>query len=122
MFFKKNYKKVAYNIIGYLGEIVIILFLKCKLYKIIKHRHRCALGEVDIIAFKNKYLVFIEVKTSIFGSQIPITYKQQKSIIKVAKHFITHYTKLEGYNIRFDLYFLSLSKGIIYIPNAWQEL
>ncbi|WDM85734.1 YraN family protein [Ehrlichia sp. JZT12] len=115
-------KRVAYNIIGYLGEAAIILFLRCKLYRIIKHRYKCALGEVDIIAFKNKHLVFIEVKTSIFGSEIPITYKQQQSIIRVAKHFINCYTNFEKYTIRFDLYFLSLSKRIIHIPNAWQEL
>lgn len=80
------------------------------------------LGEIDIIALKNKHLVFIEVKTSIFRSEIPITNKQQRSIIRVAKHFITYHTKFEEYNIRFDLYFLSLSKGLIHIPHAWQEL
>ncbi|AAZ68108.1 YraN family protein [Ehrlichia canis] len=118
---KKNYLKVTYNMIGYLGEVIIIWILKCKRYHIIKHRYKCTLGEVDIIAFKNQTLVFIEVKTSILRSEIPITYKQQQSIIRVAKHFITYYTKFEKYNIRFDLYFLSLSKGLIHITNAWQE-
>ena len=122
MFFKKNYKQPASNTIGYLGEIIIIFFLKCKLYRIIKHRYKCALGEVDIIALKNKHLVFIEVKTSMFGSEIPITYKQQKSIVRVAKYFIACHTKFEKLNIRFDLYFLSFSKGITHIFNAWQEM
>ncbi|MGN7618901.1 MAG: YraN family protein [Ehrlichia sp.] len=121
MFFKKNYKRVAYYIVGYLGEIVVIWLLKCKLYHIIKHRYKCVLGEIDIIASKNKHIVFIEVKSSIFGSEIPITYKQQRSIIRVAKYFITHHADLKQHDIRFDLYFLSLSKGIIHIPNAWQE-
>ncbi|ABD44964.1 hypothetical protein ECHHL_0971 [Ehrlichia chaffeensis str. Heartland] len=121
MFTKKNYKRVIYNIVGYLGEILIIWFLKCKGYYIIKHRYKCILGEIDIIACKNKYLAFIEVKTSIFGSEIPITNKQQRSIIKAAKSFITYHTKFEEYNIRFDLYFFSLSKGLIHIPHAWQE-
>ena len=118
---KKNYLKATYNMIGYLGEVIIIWILKCKRYNIIKHRYKCNLGEVDIIAFKNQTLVFIEVKTSILRSEIPITYKQQQSIIRAAKHFIICYTKFEKYNIRFDLYFLSLSKGLIHITNAWQE-
>ncbi|OUC04239.1 MULTISPECIES: YraN family protein [Ehrlichia] len=122
MFYIKNYKHFIYNIVGYLGEIVIIWVLKCKRYHIIKHRYKCVLGETDIIAVKNKYLVFIEVKTSILGSEIPITNKQQKSIVRVAKYFITYHTKFEEYNIRFDLYFLSLSKGLIHISHAWQEL
>ena len=121
MFYTKNYKHFIYNIVGYLGEIVVIWFLKCKRYHVIKHRYKCVLGEIDIIAFKNKHLVFIEVKTSIFRAEIPITNKQQRSIIRVAKYFIMYYTKFEEYNIRFDLYFLSLSKGLIHIPHAWQE-
>ncbi|GAT75869.1 hypothetical protein EHRUM1_00230 [Ehrlichia ruminantium] len=119
--YKKDYKRLAYNTLGYLGEVLIILFLKCKLYHIIKHRYRCPLGEIDIIAHKNKQLVFIEVKTSLFNKNIPITYKQQKSILKSAKYFIAFHRKFANYSIRFDLYFFSLSTGLTHIPNAWQE-
>ncbi|QGR02151.1 hypothetical protein EDL79_00350 [Ehrlichia ruminantium] len=118
---KKDYKRFAYNTLGYLGEVLTILFLRCKLYRIAKHRYKCPLGEIDIIAYKNKQLVFIEVKTSLFKNEIPITYKQQKSILRSAKYFIAFHTKFTDYNVRFDLYFLSLSTGVIHIPDAWQE-
>ncbi|KJV69317.1 YraN family protein [Candidatus Neoehrlichia procyonis] len=108
--------------IGYIGEIVIILFLKLKLYTIVKHRYRCPLGEIDIIAVKKNILIFIEVKTSIIScAGIPITYRQRHAIIKTARHFIYYYPKFNAYQIRFDACFVSLQHKPIHIINAWTE-
>lgn len=49
--------------LGIWGEREAVKFLKKHKYKIIEQNFRCHIGEVDIIAKRGEYLVFIEVKT-----------------------------------------------------------
>ena len=49
--------------IGILGEKLARDFLKKKGYRILETNFRCQYGEIDIIARKKDYLVFIEVRT-----------------------------------------------------------
>ncbi len=61
-------------------------------YKILARNYSCTLGEVDIIASKNKNLFFIEVKTrstDAFGGGVAAVNKaKQKRIAKAAISFI----------------------------------
>lgn len=41
-------------LIGYFGELLVLIYLKLKWYNVIKHRYRCRLGEVDLIVSKKK--------------------------------------------------------------------
>ena len=47
---------------GAWGEAVAAAYLKRKFYKILCTGYRSRFGEIDIIAKKGKYLVFVEVK------------------------------------------------------------
>lgn len=107
------------NTIGYLGELLVLMYLKLKCYRIIKHRYRCKFGEVDLIALKNMELVFVEVKTSLLGYEIPIFRTQCQSIVNSSKYFLGKNPSFLNYLIRYDLCFLSLRRGIVYIRNAW---
>lgn len=49
--------------IGRLGEDLACEFLKQHHYQIIERNFRCELGELDIVAGIDEYLVFCEVKT-----------------------------------------------------------
>ena len=49
--------------LGNYGEQIAIDYLKQKNYQIIDHNYYIHWGEIDIIAFKNNKLHFIEVKT-----------------------------------------------------------
>ena len=51
------------NLLGRLGEDVATRFLEKKGYQIIERNFRCRLGEIDIIAEIDEYLVFVEVKS-----------------------------------------------------------
>lgn len=110
-------------IIGYFGELLVLIYLKLRLYNIIKHRYCCRLGEVDLIVSKKRKneLIFIEVKTSLFGQEIPISNLQCKSIINSSKYFISKNLDFLNYSVRYDLCFLSLKKWPVYIKNAWVE-
>ncbi len=48
---------------GRLGEEKAIEFLKKNGYKILERNYKTKIGEIDIIATKNKKIIFIEVKT-----------------------------------------------------------
>ena len=48
--------------IGQEQEALVAEYLKSQGYKILKRNFRCPLGEIDLIAFHDGYLVFVEVK------------------------------------------------------------
>ena len=77
---KKNNKDL-----GNSGENIARLFLESKGYKIIEKNYRANRKEIDIIAQKDEYIIFAEVKTrssAAFG--IPsesVNIKKQQNII-----------------------------------------
>jgi len=79
------------NPIAIRGEDLATEFLKKKGYKIIERNFRKGYGEIDIIAIKDKILVFIEVKTKTslsHGTPLEeITYFKLKSLTKTAQYY-----------------------------------
>ena len=49
--------------LGIKGEKLAQKFLKKNKYKILETNYKCQIGEIDIVATKNNFLVFVEVKT-----------------------------------------------------------
>ena len=49
--------------LGRLGEDISVIFLEENGYRVLERNYRCRYGEIDIIAVKDKTVVFIEVKT-----------------------------------------------------------
>ena len=92
---------------GKVGEQKAISYLIEKNYQIIETNWRHQKCEIDIIASKNKELVFIEVKTrtnSIISQENLISIAQQKRIIYAADYYINK-NKID-LNIRFDLIYV----------------
>jgi putative endonuclease len=52
-----------WNSLGNQGEKAAGNYLKSKGYKIVEKNYRCKLGEIDLIAEKDDFIVFVEVKT-----------------------------------------------------------
>lgn len=79
------------NPIAIKGEELATKFLKDKGYKIIDRNFRKGYGEIDIIAVKDKTLVFVEVKTRTsakFGTPLEqISYFKLKSLVKTAQFY-----------------------------------
>ncbi|MDR0953663.1 MAG: YraN family protein [Elusimicrobiota bacterium] len=76
------------------GENLAATYLKEKGYKIIARNYLTKLGEIDIIALKNKTLVFVEVKTrstaSFGGGIAAVGPSKQDRIAKTAIEYIKH--------------------------------
>lgn len=91
--------------IGNFGEKQAQKFLRKNKYKIVCTNYRKKYGEIDIVAEKDNYLVFVEVKTRGENSHFAPVYAVNKS--KQTKLMKTAYLYLKEYpsnkNIRFDI-------------------
>ena len=97
------------RIIGNIGEKYAADFLKKNKYRILE-RNFVALGnEIDIICYKDKTFVFVEVKTRTEGKESPrelrpassVTREKQEKIIRTAAYYRSGVHK-EG-RMRFDI-------------------
>lgn len=74
------------KVFGSSGERYSELLLKKAGYTIIEKNFRCKIGEIDIIAIKDGYLVFIEVKTrSSLKFGFPEEAVGQRKIYKISR-------------------------------------
>ena len=89
---------------GEFSEKFVMFFLWLKGYKILKHRFKSHLGEIDIIAFKNNSIIFIEVKARKKDLNIEnvLSEFQIMRIKKSAEFFISKNSNLQKYRRRFD--------------------
>lgn len=100
--------------LGNLGEEIASEYLQKENYKIIERNFYCKQGEIDIIAQKQKEIIFVEVKTrtnNLFG--IPaeaVNNIKQRHIKQVANYFLCKNNLLERF-IRFDVIEIMLVKG-----------
>lgn len=88
---------------GAWGERIAAEFLKDKGYEILQTNFRIKAGEIDIIAYDNSCMVFVEVKTrksSSFGYPSEyVNYAKQKKIKKAALCFVKSLDR----EMRFDV-------------------
>ena len=110
--------------LGKAGEEVALKYLKRKKFKIIKKGFRLYKGEIDVIAYDRKTLVFIEVKTRrsrSFGlPEESVTTAKQRQIKKIAQGFIA-FNNLENVECRFDVISLILKKNDGYFISHFKD-
>ena len=100
---KKDNKKL-----GNSGENTACLFLESKGYKIIEKNYKAYRKEIDIIAYKDGYIIFAEVKTRSsvkFGAPSEsVNLKKQQHIIFAAKMFLLQNQRsYSDFQPRFDI-------------------
>ena len=99
---------------GIIGEKIAQGFLLNKGYKILETNFYTQRGEIDIIATKNNYIIFVEVKTRTsfkFGTPaMAVNSNKRKHIKNVAKIYL-HLKKLYKCDIRFDVIEVFIKDG-----------
>jgi len=107
---------------GALAEERTARYLSDKGYHILARNFHATGGEIDIVAFYNKILIFVEVKeraSEDFGGPImAVTHAKQKRIAQAALQFIKMNKNISHNTIRFDVVCI-LPKGIEHIENAF---
>ena len=99
------------------------LFLRAKGFEIIKRRYKTPVGEIDLIAIDDAYLVFIEVKArqSIDDALLSITPKMRNRIQAAAGHFTMNFSEYAGRPMRVDVMAVKLPFTIQHVENAFME-
>ncbi len=107
--------------VGGKGEFVAAECLKNKGYKIVKTNYTNKIGEIDIIAYHDDAIVFVEVKTrstSNFGyGKEAVDFRKQQKIRNVATAYLKQ-NKLLDSSCRFDVIEINNDK-IDHIENAF---
>ena len=114
------------NTSGTFGEEKAVDFLKTNGYEILARNYAIRVGEIDIVAKKDGYLCFVEVKTrandKFATAREAVTADKQNKIRITAEHYILHNSKdlEEGLQPRFDcVEIYTDTDKINYIENAF---
>ncbi len=103
-------------------EQMAVIYLRKHGYRIKERNFRCKFGEVDIIAKKGNYLVFIEVKfrsSNVYGTPAEaVNYAKQRRISNVASFYLYKNKYPADTPVRFDVAAIS-EEGIRIIENAF---
>ncbi len=77
---------------GFIGEQIATHYLIDKGYEIVERNWRCKIGEIDIVAKKDGFLCFIEVKRKIksenFKAEGHFDYKKKKKLERLIEIYI----------------------------------
>lgn len=107
---------------GMRAEIVAIIYLFLKGYKILRWRFKTPMGEIDILAEKAGHLVCVEVKqrADINAALEAVTQTARGRIGRAARYYVARHPYYISKAIRFDLIAISGFR-IQHLDNAWQE-
>jgi len=118
---RATYKK------GLWAEQIAKLYLMLKGYRIVASRYKTPMGEIDIIARKANWIVFVEVKNRPSGDEglFAVSAKSQGRIVNAARYYLADLSKRqkmgENFDFRFDVLAVSRFFHIRHLDNAWGE-
>ena len=112
---------------GVEGENRACEYLLSKGFKIIERNWRTKGGEIDIIAYKNDTIVFLEVKTLPNGTidmiQRELNYQKLQRILKTSKRFLLKHREYNNSYVRYDVIVIDMPgfDPVYHIENAFTE-
>lgn len=120
---KKTAKQKSYHF-GITAEYLAIIFLTLKGYKIIHHRYKTFLGEIDLIARKANYLVAIEVKArknkTIIEEEVLTEYQKQRIKKAMMIYLSSAKNHPKNYGVRFDLIIINPYRLPLHLKSFWE--
>lgn len=112
---------------GITGEEKAGEFLIKNGYSILDRNFRIREGEIDIIAEKQNFLVFVEVKTLPHGNAEILAHElnsiKRKKIIKTSKYYLQKHRQYNNRFIRYDVIAIDVPglDPVYHIENAFSE-
>ena len=115
----KKVEKQAFRLdrqrLGVLGEETAAASYREDGYDILDANYHCRFGELDLVAYNGKHLVFIEVRTREVGSLVSpaetVDGKKQHKLVLTAQHYLLQNPELQDLNMRFDVVEVFYSGG-----------
>ncbi len=130
MILKNLFKNLSSKEKGQKAERIAEKYLKSRGFKIIARNFRTRIGEIDLIAIKNRTLVFVEVKSEVekvnLSAEEKVDLKKRQKIFKVAEEFLLkNQNKLKKVeDIRFDVIvvrFYNTKQEVIHYEGAFYK-
>lgn len=113
--------------IGNSGEIRALNFFKEKGFEIVETNFRARGGEIDLIVSKDELIVFVEVKTLLWGNlevlARELNSEKQKRILETSKYFLSKHRQYSNSFVRFDVVVIDMPgmPSVYHIENAFLE-
>jgi len=106
---------------GRTAEMLAVLLLKIKGYRILAQRFRCVAGEIDIVAARGNMIIFIEVKArrNTHEALESVTARQQKRIEAAAEVWLQSETS-QNFAVRFDVITVAPRTLPTHMMDAWR--
>jgi putative endonuclease len=117
----QSVRKQAYRA-GRRAEMMAVLLLRLKGYRIMARDYRAGVGELDIVARRGRLLVVIEVKRrrDMTSALTAITDRQRRRIIRATEAFMARHKWLGDMDIRFDAIVVLPNRPPRHIKDAWR--
>lgn len=100
--------------LGEWAEAMACMHLKQNGFEILECNYHSRYGEIDIIAFKEKDLIFVEVKarakTSYGNANEVISNSKQIKIMKTAMQYLQNNVEMQRFYSRFDVFCIDFSQ------------
>ncbi len=110
------------EVIGRRAEVIASIWLGLKGYKIEKTRLRLKSGEIDIVATKNKTVVFVEVKArkTLDAGLRAVPDSAWMRISRTAEIWMSHTSRFQNYDWRYDLVVICPRKFPKHLKSFWR--
>lgn len=118
---KKPNKRQMAEQRGRTAEMLAVLLLRVKGYRILAQRFRCSVGEIDIVAVKGSMFIFIEVKARRNTNEAleSITAHQRNRIEAAAGVWLQSETS-QNFAVRFDVITVAPRTLPTHMMDAWR--
>lgn len=118
---KDSIRRAAYAY-GVQAETVATLWLRARLYTILRRNYRVQGGEIDIVARRGRTVAFVEVKArrALEDAAIAITQQKQRRISRAASRWLATNPWAMGYTLRADAIFVAPGRLPWHVENAFE--
>jgi putative endonuclease len=102
--------------VGQQAEESALRFLLNQGFQLVAQNYHCKMGEIDLIVYKNRLLVFVEVrqrKIGVFGNAAAsVTVVKQRKISLTAAFFLQVRPEFDSFDCRFDVIAIDVSRRL----------
>jgi putative endonuclease len=118
----RSVRGAAARVSGRRGEVLAVLMLMLKGYRILGFRLKTPQAEIDILALRGGTLVAVEVKrrTNLPAALEAVSFDQRQRLRRAATNLAARRPSLAGAAVRLDLVALAPGRLPVHIPDAWK--
>jgi putative endonuclease len=107
---------------GRFAELLAAWLLRARGFRVLARRYATPVGEIDLVARRDKLLVFIEVKRRATRDDalIALQPQQQARIARAAEAFLQRHREFAAHDLRFDLVAVVPWRLPHHLVDAWR--